>query len=60
MTNIIIKSENQKEEIISTSLPPEKIKKLIKDYEKDKHAKEVLKKLFGILKNEKPLKKLTV
>ncbi|SNZ10657.1 hypothetical protein SAMN06265182_1915 [Persephonella hydrogeniphila] len=54
MTKIIIKQANE-EEIISTSLAPEEIKKLIKEYEEEKKAKKALEKMFGILKTKKSL-----
>jgi len=54
MTKIIIKQKNG-EEIISTFLAPEEIKRLIKEYEEEKKAKRALDRLFGILKTKKSL-----
>ncbi len=58
MTKIIIKSNDKEEIEILTSLPPEKIEKLIKELEEEELVKKALNKLFGILKTDKSIDEL--
>ena len=58
MTKVIIKSDKNKEIEITTQLPPDKIEKLIKEFEEREIAKKALDKLFGILNTNKSIEEL--